>query len=234
MTGKKVKQILRKNGYVLAEVAKSMGIIPQTLHSLLDVDDIKTGVLERIAAAIKESVYFFYQQDAVMPSATELNTMAQQYCNTFMEVTQKLGKRGSQPIPVYDLQTVDENLAMIFDNQPAPVEYISLPNLPNIDGAVYMRGDSMYPEIKGGDIVLYKKINGLRNSGNIFFGQMYLLSFSINDDQHIVVKYLHQSQDERNVTLVSTNKNYPPMEIPIETISALAIIKASVRYNTIV
>lgn len=60
MKGIQVKEKLLKNGYVLADVAKNMGIIPQNLQSLLAAEDIKTGVLETIAKAISKSVYFFY------------------------------------------------------------------------------------------------------------------------------------------------------------------------------
>lgn len=61
MRGAEVKEKLLKNGYVLAEVAKQMGIIPQTLQSLLSAEDIKTGVLENIANSINKSIYFFYE-----------------------------------------------------------------------------------------------------------------------------------------------------------------------------
>lgn len=63
MKGVQVKEKLLKSGYVLADVAKNMGIIPQNLQSLLAAEDIKTGVLENIATAISKSVYFFYDDD---------------------------------------------------------------------------------------------------------------------------------------------------------------------------
>lgn len=61
MSGEEVKKILKEN-YKLADVAAAMGIIPQNLQSLLDVADIKTGVLERIAAAIGKDICFFSRQ----------------------------------------------------------------------------------------------------------------------------------------------------------------------------
>lgn len=64
MKGLSVKKKLLENGYVLADVAKNMGIIPQNLQSLLMAEDIKTGVLETIAKAISKSVYFFYEDYA--------------------------------------------------------------------------------------------------------------------------------------------------------------------------
>lgn len=60
MSGEEVKKILKEN-YKLADVAAAMGIIPQNLQSLLDVADIKTGVLERIAAAIGKDICFFFK-----------------------------------------------------------------------------------------------------------------------------------------------------------------------------
>lgn len=64
MKGTQVKEKLLKNGYVLADVAKKMGTIPQNLQSLLAAEDIKTGVLETIAKAISKSVYFFYEESS--------------------------------------------------------------------------------------------------------------------------------------------------------------------------
>ena len=71
MKGIQVKEKLLNNGYVLADVAKNMGIIPQNLQSLLSAEDIKTGVLENIAKAISKSVYFFYDDSSEEINKTE-------------------------------------------------------------------------------------------------------------------------------------------------------------------
>jgi transcriptional regulator with XRE-family HTH domain len=63
MKGKDVKKKLLNNGFKLNNVAEAMNIIPQTLQSLLQAEDIKTGVLEKIANAINKSVYFFFEDD---------------------------------------------------------------------------------------------------------------------------------------------------------------------------
>ena len=62
MSGKEVKEILIKNGYSLTDIAKNMGESPQNLNSLLNAADIKTGVLEKIATAINNSLYFFFKE----------------------------------------------------------------------------------------------------------------------------------------------------------------------------
>lgn len=60
MKGLEVKEKLIKDGHKLSDIAQIMSITPQSLHKLLLSEDIKTGVLERIAKAIdKEIMYFF-------------------------------------------------------------------------------------------------------------------------------------------------------------------------------
>lgn len=60
MTGLEVKRILKQNNITVSKVARILGISPQLLHSNLDVQDIKTGVLERIAKAIGKDITFFF------------------------------------------------------------------------------------------------------------------------------------------------------------------------------
>lgn len=59
MKGEEVKKKLIKSGYLLKDVAAAMNETPQNLNSMLKADDIKTGVLEKIALAINKSLYFF-------------------------------------------------------------------------------------------------------------------------------------------------------------------------------
>ena len=61
MTGAQIKDKLIEAGYKLSDIAQSMGISPQSLHKFLLVEDIKTGVLERIAKAINQNISFFFE-----------------------------------------------------------------------------------------------------------------------------------------------------------------------------
>jgi phage repressor protein C with HTH and peptisase S24 domain len=111
-----------------------------------------------------------------------------------------------------------------------PSNYIHIPNLPKCDGAIYVAGDSMYPLLKSGDIVLYKQLN---DPSNIFWGDMYLLSLDLEGEEYITVKYIQKSDREGYVKLVSQNPHHADKEIPIERIRALALVKASIRMNSI-
>lgn len=136
-----------------------------------------------------------------------------------------------QNVPLYELDASAGLVALFADqNRRAPISHIQIPDLPPCDGAVYVRGDSMYPLLKSGDIVLYKEIpNG---TSGILWGEMYLLSFNIDGESYISIKYIQKADDDHFVRLVSHNPNYSPKDIPADSIQALALIKASVRFNT--
>lgn len=137
-----------------------------------------------------------------------------------------------QSITLYDIEAA-ANLKTIFDNKQQNIlGQISFPDIPRCDGAVYVRGDSMYPILKSGDIIAYKEIQNLQN---IIFGEMYLVSFAIEDDYYVAVKYLQKSELGKDfVQLVSYNTHHSPKDIALSSINALALIKFSIRRNTII
>ena len=71
------------------------------------------------------------------------------------------------------------------------IDSIRIPNLPKCDGAIHIVGDSMYPLLKSGDIVLYKEMPV--DMQHLFYGEMYLISYIIEGDAYVVVKYINRS-----------------------------------------
>ncbi|MBR6721034.1 MAG: helix-turn-helix domain-containing protein [Alistipes sp.] len=136
-----------------------------------------------------------------------------------------------QSVPLYSIEGT-AGLVPIFAEQSTvkPVNFIHIPNLPKCDGAIYVVGDSMYPLLKSGDIVLYKQLN---NVEDIFWGDMYLLSIDIDGEEYITVKYVQKSEHEGYVRLVSQNQHHADKEVEVSRIRAIALIKASVRMHTI-
>ena len=118
-----------------------------------------------------------------------------------------------QSVPLYSIEAT-AGLAPRFAERP--------------DGAVYVAGDSMYPLLKSGDIVLYKQLHDIRD---IFWGDMYLLSVEIDGEEYITVKYVRQSEREGFVRLVSENPLHADKEVEIDRIRAIALVKASIRMN---
>ena len=137
-----------------------------------------------------------------------------------------------QRIPLYEMEaaagllSIDNNI----NSHTNPTGYLSIPNLPPCDGGIFVRGDSMYPLIKSGDVVLYKQTH---NFDWLLWGEMYMIAFELNGDDFIVVKYINKVDGHpEQIRLVSYNQHHAPMEIPLSAIRALALIKASVRYHT--
>ena len=135
-----------------------------------------------------------------------------------------------QSVPLYSIEAT-AGLVPLFEQQEShsPINYIHIPNLPKCDGAVYVVGDSMYPLLKSGDIVLYKQ---LRDLDDIFWGDMYLLSIDMDGEEYVTVKYIQRSEREGYVKLVSQNQHHADKEIEMRRIRAIALIKASIRMNS--
>lgn len=138
---------------------------------------------------------------------------------------------GQQLIPIYNLEA-SAGLVSLFQHYAdvTPIDHLSIPNLPRCDGAIFITGDSMYPLLKSGDIVVYKEINDIRN--NIFWGEMYLVSIDVEGEEYVAVKYIQRSdKGDEYITLASQNQHHAPKDVMLASVRAMAIIKASVRIN---
>ena len=136
-----------------------------------------------------------------------------------------------QSVPLYSIEGTAGLVPLFTDRMSIePVNYIHIPNLPKCDGAIYVVGDSMYPLLKSGDIVLYKQLQSLED---VFWGDMYLLSIDINGEEYITVKYVQKSDRAGYVRLVSQNQHHADKDVQVEKIRAIALVKASIRMNSI-
>ncbi len=149
-------------------------------------------------------------------------------CTAFLRRTDHTLSR--QSVPLYSIEGTAGLVPLFLNKQSLkPIDYINIPNLPKCDGAIYVVGDSMYPLLKSGDIVLYKQ---LRDLNDIFWGDMYLLSIDLDGEEYVTVKYIQKSEREGCVKLVSQNPHHADKEIEISRIRAVAIVKASIRMNS--
>ena len=137
---------------------------------------------------------------------------------------------GLQDIPLYNFEATAGLVSLFNDHCAVPVDFLKIPNLPSVDGAIFVRGESMYPLLKSGDIVIYKMKEISLES--IIWGEIYLLSFISDGDTYTAVKYIQKSEDPEKVKLVSFNQAYAPKDIHIASITALALVKASITFHT--
>lgn len=144
--------------------------------------------------------------------------------------TKLIHSYNNQEVPLYDISAA-AGCVMLFQevNSMEPIDTIKIPNLAKCDGAIFARGDSMYPLIKSGDIILYKIIQGL---DTIMWGETYIVCYELYGDFYTVVKYVKKSTEKEGyIVLLSQNEHHQPFEIHISQVKSIALVRASVRYN---
>lgn len=133
-------------------------------------------------------------------------------------------------VPLYNLEDTG-GLAVLFRENPKPRSYVSVPSLPHCDGAVYVSGNSMYPFLKSGDIVMYKEIQNIREG--LIWGEMYLVGMDLDGEEHVSVQRMRKSKKgQDHVKLVSENPDHEARDIQLDRILALGLVKASIHFNT--
>lgn len=150
----------------------------------------------------------------------------------YLRIKKGDAKKEVQKVPLYDIEASAGVVSLFTDTTATePVDYISIPNLPKCDGAIHVTGDSMYPVLKSGDIVMYKSV--AHQERFFVWGEMYIVSFQLNGDDYISVKWVQKSDlGSDYIKLVSANQHHQDLDVPINAINALALIKASVRINS--
>lgn len=131
-------------------------------------------------------------------------------------------------VPLYNISAAANLKTMLEGGPQYALGKIVIPGIPRCDGAIYVSGDSMYPILKSGDIIGFKFIHNFKE---IINGEMYLVSFHLGDDEYLVVKYVNPSSLPDCIRLVSYNPHHEPMDIPLASVNAMAIVKFSIRKN---
>lgn len=213
---------LKKQGISRAEIARKMGILPQTLNNVINgTRGISDDFLDKFIATFNISQLELVKRNDGIQPITPID-------HRFILRTDH--KLESQDIPLYDLSATAGLMAIFNDNHISPDDYLRIPNLPPVDGAIYVRGESMTPLLKSGDIIIFKRL--ALSLDSLLWGQIYLLSFIAGGDFFTVVKYVQKSDIPDCIRLVSHNDLFQPKDIPLSSIQALAIVKASITFHT--
>ena len=135
-----------------------------------------------------------------------------------------------QYVPYLSFEATAGMLEQLDTSPEYEIGKIVVPHMPACDGAVAITGDSMYPLLKSGDIVAFKVIHDINN---IHYGDMYLVAVDEDGDSYVAVKWVNKHPDDPSrAILVSLNEHYPPREVRLEHVRRLALIKFSIRYNS--
>ncbi len=222
--GSRIKLIRKELNLTQDSLACFLGIGKSALSM---IETGKTALSERNKNILVQDLNI--NPDWIESGKGEMFNGPKEECKRFIHRTDNTIP--NQSVPLYDMEGTAGLVPLFLDSASVkPVDYIHIPNLPKCDGAIYIVGDSMYPLLKSGDIVLYKQVNGI---DNIFWGDMYLISVDIDGEEYITVKYIQKSERPGCIKLVSQNQHHADKDIEVERIRALAFVKASIRMNSI-
>lgn len=139
-----------------------------------------------------------------------------------------------QRVPLFNLEATMGLVPVVNDNgldEEKIIDYISIPAMAICDGAIYASGDSMYPLLKAGDMVAYKKIDV--DIDNIFFGEIYILALYIDQTSTMkTIKFVQKSdKGDDYIRLVSQNPHHADKDIRLNQIAAMGLVRASIRLH---
>lgn len=221
-----LRQIIKNKGVTNKVVADALGVAETNIVRYDDLSKRKLSDLITISKALNMDLGELVQ----IITGTTINLGTSQVETIYKPAyAEKIEEDGN--VILYDVEAA-ANLKYLFDNKDENIlGMIHIPNIPKCDGAVYVKGDSMYPLLKSGDIVAYKEIP--LDMQHIFFGEMYLVSIDMDGDEYLTVKYVnHSDKGDDWIKLVSYNQYHQPKDFPLSSVKAMAIIKLSIRMNT--
>lgn len=192
MNGKELKEKLQAAGINLAELSRKMGYkTDQNLHSVLGAKEMSSGVIERMAEATGKPISWFYgKEDAsAAPSQAEPDTVP------LLPIFAQAGHLTGWSESVMESQC---------EKVVSPVK--------DVDMAVHIYGESMYPDIPNGSVVYVRKVSGRI----IDFGHAYILD-TVDGP---VLKYLTPGADDDHIRCLSANHDpkFAPYEVLKEDI----------------
>jgi phage repressor protein C with HTH and peptisase S24 domain/DNA-binding XRE family transcriptional regulator len=128
-------------------------------------------------------------------------------------------------IKYYDVEATAGNVE-VFDDAKATYKNIVIPGFDDCDFALNVLGDSMYPELKSGQIAILKEWK----EPYIEFGHTYMV---VTKTGHRMIKRLRSSKQKDEVICESANEIYDSFELKKEDINKLFLVKGHVERSAI-
>ena len=226
-----IKHLRISSGYNQEEFGKLFGYSRDNIASYERGTEPKISFILSIVTHFQLSMDDFISRDLSAQAEGSPNNELIVIDKPAYEYIMKTDRRVDlQNVPLYDIEAA-AGLTQLFDKKQNVLDFIRIPNLPKCDGAIYIKGDSMYPLLKSGDIVIYKQVHDI--ASGVFWGEMYILSVRVDDEDLTLVKYIQKSElGTEYIKLVSQNQHHAPKDVLLSSVRALALIKASDRINS--
>jgi transcriptional regulator with XRE-family HTH domain len=194
MKGEDVKKILAANGFTQQNVADMLGISRANLNGMLGKEDIRTGLLESISRATGIPLSAFFQGP-----------------HGAMDFKQKPAEPDEpNTVPLLPIFAQAGSLVGWSEGiEEVKCERVISP-VKDVDMAVHIYGESMYPDIPNGSVCYVRRVSGRI----IDWGRAYILD-TVDGP---VLKYLTPGADDEHIRCQSAN--HDPRFAPFEVLKA--------------
>lgn len=203
--GGKLKELREKADKTQSEVAEMLDV------TLRQYQRYESGVIpkpEKMSILKKEFKYDFFSH-----IDDENSTFGEDV------TTYSRNRRPSEPnygIPIFEAPIKAGLEPMYRDEFLHPDYYVQIPQFRDCTYGCRASGDSMYPEIRNGDIMICKEITDKKG---LVFGDIYVIQ-TISGIE--TVKYLHPNkQNPEMLTLKARNEKVPDTDILKEEITRI-------------
>ena len=133
-----LRQIIKNQGVTNKVVADALGIESTNIGRYDDLSKRKLSELITISKSLNMSLSELIQQsvsdDVELEEVTIINRP---------KYTEKVEENGE--LYLYDIEAAANLKSLLVNKDQNILGKISIPNIPKCDGAVYVKGDSMYP-----------------------------------------------------------------------------------------
>jgi len=185
-----------------AAIGASKGVLSRALQN-------NTDIQAKWIAKIVEN-YPQYRTEWLITGEGEMTTEDQSAL--------KVGDRGIPLIPTsafagYGTLAYDDLLVE---------DYYIIREFCNADFLLRVKGDSMSPRFKSGDIIACKKIE------EITFWQWHCIYAICTKSQGVLIKRVEEGTDNESLCLVSENPKYTPFQLPKDDIIAVALVLGAI------
>ena len=224
----RVIQFIEYKGISKYKFCKDLGFSNKFLDNSSNMGTDKAGKILHYYPEINPEWLLTGNGDMLRDKSTVVSEPVATYRKT------KDGIKEQQNIPLFNLEAT---MGLIpyengngLDNNKID-DYLSIPDLPEADGAMRASGDSMYPLLKSGDIIVYKTIPIDRNY--IYFGEIYVMAIYLDETTTMkTIKFVQPSElGDEYVKLVSHNQHHAEKNIKLNQIAAMALVRASIRIH---
>ena len=113
--------------------------------------------------------------------------------------------------------------AIVFDDEREEnFQIMNIPGFEDCTDAINVWGDSMYPVLKSGEIIILKEWK----ESFINYGKIYLV---VTRNGNRMIKYLKPAEGKGMIKCVSENPEHPAFDVPLESIYKIYLVKGHIE-----